>query len=465
MAFLGIATMYLWPDKRWIGWLCLLFAVALLLYWPWREFGIQATNLYQKHPVISTVAAFICGGCIASGLWFLIARPNSVPTRPPLSGSTSEQVPTLTDLFKSDFPNVLKVADDTFSLKSGTDGTILPINRQVYMDFEAKTQFVGFYIPFRPSSHPNQSFDASMTLVNAVQATIEVLDKHVPAGGDAGGITKAQDLIFSGRVYLYHEEPVSNLQKAEITQAYHARHYDVNFRGLDYLGTQVIAWRQLHDAHNNSPVVQPIPNANAPKDTQVIKSRPSESIQHPAPKAQVSKEPPNTTTESYGTKDSAHVDVQHVGTKDGVGITINGNISQGSGSIAQVGTGNTAVIAPSDWNMKPDEQNTLLNALAIPTGQIKILPLVGDPGSVRFAGQLAYAFDKAGWMIKRDRDLGNVCFGGPGWDCFGVQIHVHSRDGKQASTAIAALSYLNPYVVVEQERADDLIQVDIGKYR
>jgi hypothetical protein len=174
--------------------------------------------------------------------------------KPPVSPHLREEPappdkpPTLSDLFKTDFPNVLKGTDDSFSLKSSMDSTILPIKRHVYMDFEARAQFVGFYIPSRPSNHANQAFDASMALIDAVQPTIDILDKHVSSGGDASGIVSAQDLVFSGRVFLYHEEPLSNLQKAEIVQAYHARNYDVNFRGLDYLGEQVSAWYEQHNA-------------------------------------------------------------------------------------------------------------------------------------------------------------------------------------------------------------------------
>jgi hypothetical protein len=160
----------------------------------------------------------------------------------------AEKPPTLADLFRTDFPNVLKATDDAFSLKSGTDGTVLPVKRQVYMDFGAKTQFVGYYIAFRPSNRENQAFDASIALIDAVKPTIDILDRRVTSGGDASGVTSAQALVFSGRVFLYHEQPLTNLQKADIVRAYSARHYDVNFRGLDYLGERVSAWYQEHNA-------------------------------------------------------------------------------------------------------------------------------------------------------------------------------------------------------------------------
>ena len=86
-----------------------------------------------------------------------------------------------------------------------------------------------------------------MDLVDAVSPAIEDMKKKVAiSAGDSGGLTSLQDLSFSGRVFLYHDEPLSNLQKAELTTAYHAKGFDVQFRGLEYLGPAVIAWHQKH---------------------------------------------------------------------------------------------------------------------------------------------------------------------------------------------------------------------------
>jgi hypothetical protein len=148
---------------------------------------------------------------------------------------------------------------------------------------------------------------------------------------------------------------------------------------------------------------------------------------------------------------------------------VTGNaITQGPGSIAQVGgIGNTAIIAaPSDWTMTPDQQNALINAFSRLTGRIKIIPLLGDLGAQTFADELRGAFHKANWTI----DMGSFAFVcnpkfSPGWDCYGLDIQVHSRNSKQASAIIAALSSLHPHVVVQQEFDDDFVQIGVGKYR
>lgn len=88
-----------------------------------------------------------------------------------------------------------------------------------------------------------------MSLVDAVTGTLDHAQKSMlVTGGYRGEQNTLKDLIFSSRVMLYHEDFLSITQKAEIIKVYAAKGYDVNFRGPDYLGDQVIAWHQQHDA-------------------------------------------------------------------------------------------------------------------------------------------------------------------------------------------------------------------------
>ena len=123
------------------------------------------------------------------------------------------------------------------------------------MDFDARTKFIGFYIsmPSPPSTNfsGQKTFTTCMELLNhnAVQETFDQFGKQVAVmGGQGDQMTTLTDLTFSGRVLIYYEEFLSIPQKAEIIKAYEARGFAVTFRGTDYLGTQVIAWHQQHDA-------------------------------------------------------------------------------------------------------------------------------------------------------------------------------------------------------------------------
>jgi len=179
---------------------------------------------------------------ILSAHGLMAASETADEARPKTPARPAGRPPTLADLFITDFPNLLKARQDNFSLKSNADGTTVVIRRQVYMDFGAKAQFVGFYIPYLPAQDQNKVLAIALALVDAVQPTVETLDRNVTSGGDAGGVVSAKDLVFSGRVFLYHEQPLSNLAKAKIIEAYEAKHYDVSLRGLDYAALAVAEW-------------------------------------------------------------------------------------------------------------------------------------------------------------------------------------------------------------------------------
>ena len=61
----------LWPDKKWIGWISLSFAVALLIAWGWLEFGSVVSKFSAKHQTfVSYAAVSIIGAMIACGVWY-----------------------------------------------------------------------------------------------------------------------------------------------------------------------------------------------------------------------------------------------------------------------------------------------------------------------------------------------------------------------------------------------------------
>jgi hypothetical protein len=256
LGLFAIAAPYLWPDKKWIGWLSLSLAVILIAMWGWLEFKPQLLVFYQTFPIRSTLLVFVCGGLLASGLWLWVIRGNkeATPSNPGLAAQV-EKPPTLLDLFKKDFPNMMKASDneDAYTMQS-PDGSTLKITRQAYMDFDAKSKFVGFYIPM--PTPPSADWSGQKTLVacmellriDAPKQTFDHFEKQVAVlGGYGDQMTSLKDLTFSGRVLIYYEEFLPIPQKAEILKAYEAKRFAVTFRGTDYLGNQVIAWHQQHD--------------------------------------------------------------------------------------------------------------------------------------------------------------------------------------------------------------------------
>src|ERR1035437_2540407 len=85
LALFALASQYLWPDKKWIGWLSFSCAVALLIGWGWLELGNELPRLRSRYPVISSVVVFIIGGCLEVALWG--------PRPPPLSQNQTPNYP------------------------------------------------------------------------------------------------------------------------------------------------------------------------------------------------------------------------------------------------------------------------------------------------------------------------------------------------------------------------------------
>jgi Leucine-rich repeat (LRR) protein len=75
----GIAAFYLWPDRKWIGWLSFTGALALAVVWVWSEFRTQIVAFSQDYPIRSTLVVFFGAGILASGLWILTTRKVAAP--------------------------------------------------------------------------------------------------------------------------------------------------------------------------------------------------------------------------------------------------------------------------------------------------------------------------------------------------------------------------------------------------
>jgi hypothetical protein len=164
-----------------------------------------------------------------------LAPPAPVPDHPP----------SLADVFEGDFPTLMKARNDL-----SIEGTIFPMKQQVYLDFPGKAEFVGFYVPASPDpiSGTNTS-KVCMMLIDQVQVALDGLLKKlkIKQGFGFEGNT-LDELTFTGRVLIYHDELLSITQRAEIINAYKLKHLDVQFRGQEYLMNQIYTWRQQRDS-------------------------------------------------------------------------------------------------------------------------------------------------------------------------------------------------------------------------
>src|ERR1700722_8287667 len=115
VAFFGIAAMYLWPDKKWIGWVCLVVAIISAVIWAGSELHLDG-----RKPVRSSLAVGLCAGVLIGLIYYAWVTSKPQPSEALKSPTDTtvakppEKPPTLSDLFKSDIPYLMKVTlEDT----------------------------------------------------------------------------------------------------------------------------------------------------------------------------------------------------------------------------------------------------------------------------------------------------------------------------------------------------------------
>jgi hypothetical protein len=263
---------FMWPQIReraapWLFaprsrpfWTAVFFVCSLCVFQILAGPELTVRMHQRWHSWIDYVTVAILGAVLACGYWWLagvVSKPSGKIAASAAPAVSDEKPPTLLDLFKSDFGNTMKVTDTNGPAYQvhAPDGAKVDVRRQVYMDFPARTKFIGFYVhrpsPLSPDFKAEKTVAACLQLlqINAVKDSFDQFGKQVGVmGGQGGQMTTAQDLTFSGRVLIYHEEFLSITQKADIINAYRAKSLDVQFMGDEYLGAQVIAWHQRHDS-------------------------------------------------------------------------------------------------------------------------------------------------------------------------------------------------------------------------
>lgn len=157
--------------------------------------------------------------------------------------------PSMSDIFRNDFPNTMRLTDDAIGIEWKDNGKTTRITRQLYLDFPANSKFVGFYVPTSDPMDPSRTAEACLRMaqVDAVQQALEDMPKKTPVLAGLAQPTTIQDLTFSGRVVIYHDDFLSVTQQADIIRAFAAKHYSVGFFGPSDFGKALGSWHRLHD--------------------------------------------------------------------------------------------------------------------------------------------------------------------------------------------------------------------------
>jgi hypothetical protein len=186
-------------------------------------FGIFRTG---KRILISIIFCLLLGAGLALVLYLINDHQQRQITQ------NIVKPPTLRELFETDFPKTLKFSSDT-EIHTRYDDTIVKIVEREYLDFESKSKFMGFYIP--RSIH---SYEVCEYLAGEYRNIMKRMDLVKVKGGGMptdSAQTSSDDLTFSGRIYIYHEDDLSLQQLAALERLYNSKGLSVIFRSHAYM--------------------------------------------------------------------------------------------------------------------------------------------------------------------------------------------------------------------------------------
>lgn len=120
----------------------------------------------------------------------------------------------LFEYFQKDFSRDLSI-ERKWKLQNTLDNSEVEVNARVYLNFDANSKYVAFYVP----RFPGAEFPEAI-LMNSLQDILELPNTTVGVSSGFGDLPddmiEGKDLIFAGRVFFYCErdppdEPKKNL--------------------------------------------------------------------------------------------------------------------------------------------------------------------------------------------------------------------------------------------------------------
>ncbi|MDX9823015.1 MAG: hypothetical protein RBT20_13850 [Syntrophales bacterium] len=154
-------------------------------------------------------------------------------TEPNAKGRIAE-LPSLEKLFRNDFKNLLRsYSGRNLGIKSKNGEKTITIGEQLYLDFPGKSKFLGYYIPLLPDSYDICAFmaDEYLTTISDFESKTRISAGHMAEFSS----TSQKELVFTGRIYIYHEYTLSHQQLADLEKLYRSKGVSVVFRGPAYL--------------------------------------------------------------------------------------------------------------------------------------------------------------------------------------------------------------------------------------
>ncbi len=163
----------------------------------------------------------------------LSAKKAEAPQQPI---KTSQKMPSLQDLYLRTIPGDFKIfIQHPFKFSNGK--SIARLDGTVDVDSRSQVYFISFYIEESPLT-----YSMCMDLADRKRMPYKTLQEALKSNDEGDFFERPmpeefasiRHPIFSGRVIIYHESPLTLYQRAEIDKAFTRNGMAVEFRGLDY---------------------------------------------------------------------------------------------------------------------------------------------------------------------------------------------------------------------------------------
>lgn len=147
------------------------------------------------------------------------------------SGAGLNPALTLAQLFHADF-------SDTSRYEIGVTISVpghqpAEVRAKRFINFSSRSKFLGFYIPSSPST-----YDVAAYLADGYKESLQHMDDTFKVNGQVmgeQGRTSSDDLIFVGRIFIYHEDYLSPQQVGSLIGLYESKKLDLKMRSQEYV--------------------------------------------------------------------------------------------------------------------------------------------------------------------------------------------------------------------------------------
>lgn len=146
---------------------------------------------------------------------------------------------TLREHFEQDFKLMSIRREITASVK----GRQIPLSVQVHLDFTGGCDFASVYIP-----RDSESYTVATLMLTAVREARESMLNDVKIGAREPGqlvTTQSRDLMFTNKVFLYHEDEYSLRQTADLVDAYRAGGLQLELRSQSFVTARWLSSRAV----------------------------------------------------------------------------------------------------------------------------------------------------------------------------------------------------------------------------